>query len=96
MAASKDYYDANPRAKARKNAYMKEYMKTDTAIRIRQRADNANAKLKKEGKGGKVGDGKDYSHHHGRLVDAGTHRSGDKERKPNTGKLKIPIKVHHV
>ena len=96
MAASKDYYDSHPGKKADKNAYMKKYMKTETARLIRLRADRANAKLKKEGKGGSVGDGKDYSHHHGRLVDAGKHRSGDKKRKPNTGKLKIPIKVHHV
>ena len=96
MAASKDYYDSHPAAKARKNAYMKKYMQTETAIRIRQRADYENARLKEEGKGGKVGDGKDYSHHHGRLVDASKHRSGDKKRNPNTGKLKIPIKVHHV
>jgi len=96
MGASKDYYDSHPGAKARKNAYMKEYMQTDTAIRIRRNADDANAKAKKEGKGGHVGDGLDYSHHHGKLVAAGKHRSGDKKRKPNTGRLKIPIKVHHV
>ena len=96
MAASKDYYDSHPAKKADKNAYMKKYMQTETAINIRQRADSANADLKKKGKGGKVGDGKDYSHHHGKLVDAGKHRSGDKKRNPNSRKLKIPIKVHHV
>jgi len=96
MAASKDYNDSHPAKKADKNAYMKKYMQTETAKLIRLRADRANAKLKKEGKGGKVGDGKDYSHHHGKLVAEGKHRSGDKKRKPNTGKLKIPIKVHHV
>ena len=30
MGASKDYYDSHPGAKARKNAYMKQYMQTET------------------------------------------------------------------
>ena len=89
MGASKDYYDSHPGAKARKNAYMKEYMQTETAKRIRLNADRANAKLKKEGKGGTVGDGKDYSHRDGKLVVAGTHRSKDKKLKPNKRKLHI-------
>ena len=89
MAKSKAYYDSHPQAKAVKNAYMKKYMQTETAIRIRRRADEHRDE-------GTVGDGKDYSHHHGKLVAEGKHRSGDKKRKPNTGKLKIPIKVHHV
>ena len=83
MAASKDYYDANPAAKARKNAYMKKYMQTDTAIRIRQRADE-----KSKGKGS-VGDGLDYSHRDGKLVPEGKHRSNDKKAKPNKRKLHI-------
>ena len=89
MAASKDYYDSHPAAKAKKNAYMKKYMQTETAKRIRRRADEHRDK-------GSVGDGLDYSHHHGKLVPEGKHRSGDKKRNPNTSKLKIPIKVHHV
>ena len=39
MASSKDYYDANPAAKKRKNEYMKKYMQTETAKRIRRNAD---------------------------------------------------------
>ena len=89
MAASKEYYDSHPSAKRKKNAYMKQYMQTAKAIGIRRRADQANADLKKRGLGGKVGDGKDYSHHHGRLVAQGKHRSGDKKRKPNRSKLNI-------
>ena len=89
MAASKKYYDSHPAAKRKKNAYMKQYMQTAKAIGIRRRADQANADLKKRGLGGKVGDGKDYSHHHGKLVAQGKHRSGDKKRKPNRSKLNI-------
>ena len=83
MASSKDYYDANPAAKARKNAYMKKYMQTETAIRIRRRADE-----KSKGKGS-VGDGMDYSHADGKLVPEGKHRSNDKKAKPNKRKLHI-------
>ena len=89
MAASKEYYDSHPAAKRKKNAYMQQYMQTAKAIGIRRRADQANAALKKRGLGGRVGDGKDYSHHHGRLVAQGKHRSGDKKRNPNRSKLHI-------
>ncbi len=89
MASSKDYYDANPAKKAEKNAYMKKYMKTETARLIRLKADRANARLKKEGKGGHVGDGLDYSHADGKLVAQGKHRSNDKKQNPNKRKLHI-------
>ena len=82
MASSKDYYDANPAAKARKNAYMKKYMQTATAKRIRRNADKHRDK-------GSVGDGLDYSHLDGKLVPEGKHRSQDKKAKPNKRKLKI-------
>ncbi len=83
MASSKDYYDANPAAKKRKNEYMKKYMQTETAIRIRRNAD-----AKSKGKGS-VGDGLDYSHRDGKLVPEGKHRSNDKKEKPNKRKLHI-------
>ena len=86
---STDYYNSHPGAYARKKAYMEKYMQTETAKRIRLNADRANARLKKEGKGGTVGDGKDYSHRDGKLVEAGTHRSKDKKLKPNKRKLHI-------
>ena len=89
MGESKDYYDSHPGAKARKNAYMKEYMQTETARRIRLNADRANARLNKEGNGGTVGDGKDFSHRDGKLVAEGTHRSKDKKLNPNKSKLHI-------
>tara|TARA_A100001035_G_C27780130_1_gene501319 strand:- start:2005 stop:2256 length:252 start_codon:yes stop_codon:yes gene_type:complete len=82
MASSKDYYDANPAAKARKNAYMKKYMQTETAKRIRRNADKHRDK-------GSVGDGMDYSHRDGKLVPEGQHRSNDKKQKPNKRKLHI-------
>jgi hypothetical protein len=82
MASSKDYYDANPAAKARKNAYMKKYMQTETAKRIRRNADKHRDK-------GSVGDGMDYSHRDGKLVPQGKHRSNDKKAKPNKRKLHI-------
>ena len=90
MASSKDYYDANPAAKKRKNEYMKKYMQTDTAIRIRRRADEHRDK-------GSVGDGLDYSHDDGKLVAEGKHRSSDKKKRPNKSKKnKLKIVHHHV
>ena len=83
MAASKDYYDSHPAAKARKNAYMKKYMQTETAIRIRRNADNESKDK------GSVGDGLDYSHRDKKLVPEGEHRSKDKKAKPNKRKLHI-------
>tara|TARA_B100000029_G_scaffold137680_1_gene132593 strand:+ start:792 stop:1043 length:252 start_codon:yes stop_codon:yes gene_type:complete len=82
MASSKDYYDANPAAKKRKNEYMKKYMQTETAKRIRRNADKHRDK-------GSVGDGMDYSHRDGKLVPQGEHRSNDKKEKPNKRKLHI-------
>ena len=82
MGASKDYYDSHPGAKARKNAYMKKYMQTETAKRIRRRADEHRDE-------GTVGDGLDYSHDDGKLVAEGKHRSADKTKRPNKSKLHI-------
>ena len=82
MAESKKYYDSHPRAKKKKNAYMKKYMQTDKAIAIRRAADEHRNK-------GTVGDGMDYSHRDGKLVAEGTHRSKDKKKKPNRRKLHI-------
>ena len=82
MAASKDYYDSHPEAKKRKNAYMRKYMQTEIAKRIRRKADEHRHK-------GSVGDGMDYSHRDGKLVPEGTHRSKDKKKKPNRSKLNI-------
>ena len=52
MGESKAYYDSHPAAKKKKNAYMKEYMQTPIAKRIRRRADEHRDK-------GTVGDGMD-------------------------------------
>ena len=82
MGESKEYYDSHPRAKKKKNAYMKKYMQTDKAIAIRRAADEHRNK-------GTVGDGMDYSHRDGKLVAEGTHRSKDKKKKPNRRKLHI-------
>ena len=82
MGKSKAYYDSNPTAKAKKNAYQKKYMQTAKAIGIRRRADEHRHK-------GSVGDGLDYSHRDGKLVPAGKHRSKDKKLKPNKRKLHI-------
>ena len=90
MAASKAYYDSHPAAKRKKNEYMKKYMQTDTAIRIRRRADEHRHK-------GSVGDGLDYSHDDGKLVPEGKHRSKDKTKRPNkANKNKLKIVHHHV
>ena len=85
MGESKEYYDSHPAAKRKKNAYMKKYMQTPTAIRIRRNADKHRDK-------GSVGDGLDYSHDDGKLVPEGKHRSKDKKKRPNRSKIKI---VHH-
>ena len=82
MASSKDYYDANPAAKKRKNEYMKKYMQTETAKRSRRNAVN-------HSDNGTVGDAMDYSHADGKLVPQGKHRSNDKKQKPNKRKLHI-------
>ena len=82
MAASKDWYEENPAGKEKKNAYMKKYMQTKTAKRIRRNADKHRHK-------GSVGDGMDYSHRDGKLVPEGKHRSKDKKKKPNKAKLHI-------
>ena len=83
MAKSKEYYDSHPAAKEIKNAYMKKYMQTEIAKRIRRAADK-----KSKGKG-TIGDGLDYSHRDKKLVPAGEHRSEDKKKKPNRSKLNI-------
>ena len=82
MGASKAWYDSHPAGKAKKNAYMKKYMQTETAKRIRRNADKHKDK-------GSVGDGLDYSHDDGKLVPEGKHRSKDKKKKPNKAKLHI-------
>ena len=82
MAKSKSYYDSHPEAKEVKNAYMKKYMQTEKAKRIRRNADKHRDK-------GSVGDGMDYSHRDGKLVPEGKHRSNDKKEKPNKRKLHI-------
>ena len=82
MGKSKAYYDSHPAEKRKNNAYMKKYMQTDTAIRIRRRADEHRHK-------GSVGDWLDYSHDDGKLVPEGKHRSKDKKKRPNKAKLKI-------
>ena len=82
MAKSKAYYDSHPEAKSVKNAYMKKYMQTETAKRIRRNADKHRHK-------GSVGDRMDYSHRDGQLVAAGKHRSKDKKLNPNKRKLHI-------
>ena len=82
MAASKDWYEKNPAGKEKKNAYMRKYMQTETAKRIRRNADKHRDK-------GSVGDGMDYSHRDGKLVPEGKHRSKDKKKKPNKAKLHI-------
>ena len=82
MAASKEYYDSHPGAKKKKNAYMKKYMQTETAKRIRRNADEHRHK-------GQVGDNMDYSHDEKKLVPQGEHRSKDKKKRPNKAKLHI-------
>ena len=82
MAKSKSYYDSHPEAKEVKNAYMKKYMQTEKAKRIRRNADKHRHK-------GSVGDGLDYSHRDGKLVAAGKQRSKDKKLKPNRRRLHI-------
>ncbi len=55
------YYDANPEAKAKKDAYNKEFNKKPEQRAKRAELSKINREHQKSGKG-KVGDGKDVSH----------------------------------
>jgi excinuclease UvrABC helicase subunit UvrB len=61
MGKSTEYYNSNPKAKAKKNAYNAEYQKKPSAVRKRVEANRANRKAQKNGTA-KVGDKKDASH----------------------------------
>lgn len=55
------YYDANPEAKAKKDAYNKEFNKKPEQRAKRAELSKINREHQKSGKG-RVGDGKDASH----------------------------------
>lgn len=55
------YYDSNPEAKAKKDAYNKEFNKKPEQRAKRAELSKINREHQKSGKG-KVGDGKDVSH----------------------------------
>lgn len=55
------YYDANPEAKAKKDAYNKEFNKKPEQRAKRAELSKINREHQKSGKG-RVGDGKDVSH----------------------------------
>ena len=94
---SKEYYDKNPKAKAKKLKYDKEYQS-----RKRQKLDRAsrNAARNKAEKEGRVskGDGKDIDHKNGdprdnrksnlRVMDRSKNRAKDRPRKKKKSKKK--------
>lgn len=59
--SSKEYYDANPDTKKKKDAYNKEFNKKPEQRKKRSELSVLNKKMIKEGKASK-GDGKDLSH----------------------------------
>lgn len=59
--SSKEYYDANPETKKKKDAYNKEFNKKPEQRKKRSELSVLNKKMIKEGKASK-GDGKDLSH----------------------------------
>lgn len=71
--SSKEYYDANPESKRKKQAYQKEYNKKPEQRKKRSELVKQNRDAQKNGRG-KVGDGKDYDHAVGRMVDASKNR----------------------
>ena len=82
-----EYYKKHPDKAANRRKQQRRYNKKGsskpgtkniTGDDIRRAADQANARLKKEGKGGTVGDNKDYSHRHGKLMDQSAHRRSDR------------------
>jgi hypothetical protein len=66
MAKSKDYYDKNPKAKAKKAAYDTEYNKKTVGDRVARNA--ARRAMEKAGKVSKA-DGKDVDHKNGNPQD---------------------------
>ena len=62
-SASKRYYDANPDAKAKKDAYNTEYHSTDERKKYRAELGRYNY----HNKNSKVGDNKDASHKNGKI-----------------------------
>ena len=67
MKETAKYYKANPIAKAKKDAYQKEYNKKPEQVKKRVELNKANRKSHKNGTS-KVGDGKDQSHTKNGLV----------------------------
>lgn len=72
---SAKFYNSNPSAKAKKDAYNKTYQKKDSAVKKRVEANRANRKAGTYGNG----DGKDYDHRTKRMVKASVNR-GAKEK----------------
>ena len=81
------YYDKNPSAKAKKNAYNAEYNKKPSAVKKRVEANKANRKAGTYGNG----DGKDFDHAVNRMVPQSTNR-GRKEKSRVKGSKRTPKK----
>jgi hypothetical protein len=64
------YYDRNPKAAAKKNAYNSDFQKKPSAVKKRVEANRANRKAGTYGNG----DGKDYDHRTRRMVKASVNR----------------------
>lgn len=61
MSDSTEFYRKNPKARRKKNAYQKEYNKSDKQVAKRVELNKINRRNHKSGKS-KVGDSKDVSH----------------------------------
>lgn len=62
--SSKEYYDANPESKRKKDAYNKRYQKKRSSVKKRVEANRENRRRGTYGNG----DGKDYDHATGKMV----------------------------
>ena len=83
--SSKDYYDENPASKKKKQEYQKEYNKRPEQRKKRSELVQLNREYQKKGKGA-VGDGKDYDHASGKMVNASTNRGRNSKNSKKTTK----------
>ena len=71
--SSAEYYKDNPQSAEKKRAYQREYNKSPKERAKRSELVKLNREAQKRGNG-KVGDGKDYDHATGKLVDKSVNR----------------------
>jgi hypothetical protein len=81
------YYDRNPKAAAKKDAYNSTYQKKSSAVKKRVEANRANRKAQAAGKAYK-GDGKDFDHRTNKMVKASVNRGAAEKSRLKGSKRK--------